>query len=98
MNEWDGTDRRGGQRWRIKREVSVGDLVAFVMAAGSVMYAYTTLDKRITILESAGVVQKETDRRQDEEHIRSQVRIEEALRNVANKLDRMLERSGKDAR
>ena len=95
QQEWDGTNRRGGQRWRVKREISIGDIVAFISAACAVLYAYSTLDKRITILEQAAVTQEDTDKRQDEEHIRYQVRIEEALRNLVNKLDRVLMERGK---
>lgn len=95
MNEWDGADRRAGQKWRIKREVSIGDIVAFISAALAVMYAYTTLDKRVTVLEAAAVALKDSARDRDAEQIRYQARIEESLRALSNKLDRVLLERGK---
>lgn len=95
MDNWDGTDRRGGQRWRLKREVSVGDLVAFTSAALAVVYAYTTLDKRVTILEASAVAIKDAARDRDQEQVRYQARIEEAIRALSNKLDRVLLERGK---
>lgn len=92
---WDGTDRRGGQRWRIKREISIGDIVAFISAALAVMYAYTTLDKRVTVLEASTVALKDTARDREAEQVRYQARIEESLRQLANKLDRILLERGK---
>ena len=79
-------------KWTLKREVSLGDILAFLSAALAVIYAYTTLDKRVSMLESAIVLQKDIDRRQDEEQIRAQVRIEEALRTLAHKIDRPMEK------
>lgn len=100
--DWDGKDRRAKQRWTLRREISVGDLLAFAAAFLAVVSAYSTLDKRITILENAGIVQKDTDdrkesvqkdidRRQDEEALRAQVRVEEAVRMLTAKLDRLME-------
>lgn len=90
MDAWDGTDRRGGQRWRVKKEISIGDIIAFTSAALAVVYAYTTLDKRVTMLEAAVIVLKDTARDRDAEQVRYQARIEESLRSLANKLDRVL--------
>lgn len=95
MSDWDGADRRSGQRWRIKREVSIGDIVAFVSAALAVMYAYTTLDKRVTVLEAAAVAVKDAARERDAEQVRYQARMEESLRTLSNKLDRILLDRGK---
>ena len=95
MNEWDGTDRRGGQRWRLKREISIGDLIAFCSAALAVVYAYTTLDKRVTVLEVAAVSVRDAVRDRDADQVRYQARIEESLRSLANKLDRILMDKGK---
>lgn len=86
--EYEGANRR---RWHIKKEISLGDLVAIVSAALAVVYAYTTLDKRVTLLESAAVVQKVTDTKQDEEALRYQARLERAIEEINKKLDRLIE-------
>ena len=71
------------------------EAVAFISAALAVMYAYTTLDKRVTVLEAAAVALKDAARDRDAEQVRYQARIEESLRGLANKLDRILLERGK---
>jgi hypothetical protein len=88
---WDGSDRREGQRWRLKREISIGDVIAFVTACIAVVVAYSTLDKRLTRIEDSSVIQKETDRRQDDEQLRAIGRIEQSMRDINDKLDRIRE-------
>ena len=46
-------------KWKVKREISLGDLVAIAVAMGGVILAYGTLDKRISVLE-AGVEKSTT--------------------------------------
>ena len=87
--KYEGEERR---RWHIKKEISLGDLIAFASAALAVVYAYTTLDKRVAILESTTIVQKATDTRQDEDSNRYQQRIDDSLREINRKLDRLVER------
>jgi hypothetical protein len=86
---YDGDDRR---RWHIKKEVSLGDIIAFVVAAVALAGAYATLDKRLALLEQAVVVQHVVDARQDEESLRFQQRVNEALSEANRKLDRLIER------
>jgi hypothetical protein len=78
--------------WSFKKEVSIGDIIAFATAVIAVVFAYTTLDKRLGLLEHATAVQKERDAAQDLESLRYQARIEESLRGLNNKLDRLIER------
>jgi hypothetical protein len=78
--------------WTFKKEVSIGDLVAIGAAVIGVILAYATLDKRLNMVEHAVTVQKERDSAQDQESIRYQARIEESLRALNNKLDRLIER------
>lgn len=85
----EGPDRR---KWHVKKEVSVGDLIAFAAAAIAVVTAYSTLDKRLTVLEDRSVAQTANDKRQDEEAVRYQARIDANLQEMNRKLDRLLER------
>lgn len=82
-------DRR---KWHVKKEISVGDLIAFVMAAVAVITAYSTLDKRLAVIEEKVVTQAVTDARQDGEALRYQSRIDAALTEINRKLDRLVER------
>ena len=42
-------DRR---KWHIKKELSLGDVMAVVIAIMTVIVAYFTMDKRVAILEA----------------------------------------------
>ena len=39
-------------KWKVKREISLGDLVAIAVAIAGVVLAYGTLDKRVSVLEA----------------------------------------------
>lgn len=79
-------------RWKIKKEISLGDLLAFISAATAVLYAYATLDKRLTLLEQTAIVQTAIDRRQDDDMVRGQARLDARLDGIDKKLDRLIER------
>ena len=89
---WPDIDRRAKETWKLRKEVSLGDLIALVMAMLAVIMAWVNLDKRLTRVEDSLVAQRTLDSRQDEELIRTQIRLEEQLRTVAGKLDRLIER------
>lgn len=42
---------RRNQHWTIRKDISIGDLVALTIAIGAVAFAYFTLDKRLTVIE-----------------------------------------------
>lgn len=87
--KYTGEERRG---WHLKKEISLGDVLAITLAAAALFGAYSTLDKRLVQLEATSVFQKQIDVRQDEEALRFQARIDEALRAINAKLDRLVER------
>lgn len=87
--KYQGDERR---RWHLKKEISIGDLLAILLAAGALFGAYSTLDQRIGKLEQLAGFQKQIDVRQDEEALRYQQRIDESLREINRKLDRIIER------
>jgi hypothetical protein len=78
--------------WTLKKEVSIGDLIAFTSAGLAVIYAYSTLDSRVKVLEENRASQQRIDQRQDEESIRYQARIDATLSQINAKLDRLVER------
>lgn len=92
MEQYEGEDRRQPERWKIKKEVSLADILSFAAAALAVVYAYTTLDKRLTIVEVATVNNQAANARQDEESLRMQARIDVQLDKLNSKVDRLLER------
>jgi len=92
MRGYDGEDRREPERWRVKKEISLGDLIAFCSAAIAIAYAYSTLDGRVKVLEESKSYQVTRDQRQDDDNIRYQSRIDQTLREMNQKLDRLIER------
>jgi hypothetical protein len=82
-------DRR---RWHVKKEISLGDAVAIVSAALAIVYSYSTLDKRVSLLEEFRLEQTKTDGRQDGDALRYQARIDATLAEINKKLDRLIER------
>lgn len=87
--KYDGEERR---RWHIKKEVSLGDLIAFASAALAVVYAYTTLDKRVSILEDSDRARQIAEERKNADFIRYQQRIDVTLDRINDKLDRLIDR------
>jgi uncharacterized coiled-coil protein SlyX len=83
------------EKWKIRRDISVADLLSFASAALAVIYAYTTLDKRMAIVESALTDQKTVNKQHEEELIRVQARIDMRLDKMDEKLDRLIQRGNK---
>lgn len=80
------------QTWRFNKEISIADVISIASAALAMFYMYTTLDKRLELLEKYAAVQTSIDRRQDDEALRYQARIDQQLQQINAKLDRLVER------
>lgn len=79
-------------KWKIKRDISVADILSFLSAALAVVYAYTTLDKRVTLVEAALVETKTESKRQETAFFQLQANIERKLDKVDEKIDRLMQR------
>lgn len=77
------------QGWQFRKEVSLGDIVAFSSALIAVLYSYTTLERRISLLEANEVRQVVIDNRQESDLAGSNTDIKRELEKINNKLDRM---------
>ena len=71
--------------WRIKKEISLGDLIAIVVAIAAVLTAYMRLDARVTVVELTAA-----QNAQSVNVVLQEIRIE--MRRLADKLDRFTER------
>ena len=91
-HNYDGEERREPDRWKINREVSIVDLITIVAALSGIMYAFTTLDKRVTINEGSIHALVSTNKAQDELFNRVQDRSDAQFREINAKLDRLIER------
>ena len=67
--------------WKLKRELSIGDILAIIIALVSVLSAYHTLDVRLSIMEKEGVAIKERDND-----------VKRSIEILNQKVDRVLER------
>jgi hypothetical protein len=78
-HRFEGEDRRTPERWKISKEVSIADLVSIALAFCAMFAAYNNLDKRIDRIEGMSPVQLSIDKRQDDEALRYQARIDSTL-------------------
>jgi uncharacterized membrane protein len=74
--------------WRFKKEISLADIITIISAGAAVIYAYTTLDKRIALIEAARAVESVSD-------VAFQNRMESRINKMDEKLDRIIERQVK---
>ena len=78
-------DNKEDQRWRLNKEVGVGDLVAISVAVAAVLVSYFSLDKRLAVIEISST--------QNSANISYTVaEIKSEIRRMADKLDRYTER------
>lgn len=72
------------EQWTIKREVSLGDLIAVVIAIGSVITAYMSLNARVMVVE-ATTAQTAADMRS------TMNEIKEEIRRLTDRIERVME-------
>lgn len=78
-------DSNEHQKWRLNKEVGVGDLVAISVAVAAVLVSYFSLDKRLAVIEISST--------QNSANISYTVaEIKSEIRRMADKLDRYVER------
>lgn len=93
--DWDGQDRRShppaqpDHKPRFDPTINLGHVLTFVgfMLAG--FGAWTTLDKRVTIIEERVSYQAQIDRAQDAKLNESMTTIKEALTDIRSNINRI---------
>lgn len=78
--------------WRIKKELSVGDIVAFFIAAMAVIAAYYSLDKRLALVETTQTNYAAENKTQDADRANLRSEMISRLNRIDDKLDRLIER------
>lgn len=71
-------------RWKVKREVSLGDIIAIVIALTAVISSYMYMNARVLVIETV----TQTNTMQITNTI-NEIKIE--LRRMADKMDRLVE-------
>jgi hypothetical protein len=80
-------------RVRFDGTINLGHLLTFIGFGISAAVGWTTMDKRVVVLEQASVYQQSIDKKQDEEQIALKAQVREDYKDIANKLDRVLDRT-----
>jgi hypothetical protein len=86
-------DEPPGGRWTIKKEFSVGDVLAFLFAGSAILLAYGKLDTRTTVLEQSRLAQERRDETQDLALTASIAELKSYLYRIEDKVDKLHERS-----
>jgi uncharacterized coiled-coil protein SlyX len=95
--DWDGQDRRSqppahDHKPRFDPTINLGHVLTFVgfMIAG--FGAWTTLDKRVTVIEERVSYQAQIDRNQDAQVAGHMLTIKESLTEIKSNINRLSER------
>lgn len=72
--------------------INLGQVLTIIGFVGTGFITYNQIDKRISILEESTKHQMAVDNRQDSEMKESKSIVRDDLRDINNKLDRIIER------
>lgn len=93
---WDGQDRRAehGHRGGVKFDatINLGHVLTFVGFVIAGFTAWSTLDKRLTVIEERATFQSQIDRAQDAKLVESMTQIKESLSDIKGNINRLSER------
>lgn len=92
--DWDGQDRRSqppasDHKPRFDPTINLGHILTFVGFMLTIFGAWTTLDKRVTIIEERAALQTIVDKNQDATLNTALQSIKESLGKIESRLDRM---------
>ena len=77
---------------RFDGTINLGHLLTVATFLGAGVVGWNAMDKRVVILEEARLVQRQIDRRQDEEFTDYKRTIREDMKEILRKVDILLER------
>jgi hypothetical protein len=77
---------------RFDGTINLGHLITVAAFLGAGVVGWNAMDKRVTVLEEARIVQRQIDRRQDEEFTDYKRTIREDMKEILRKVDILLER------
>lgn len=79
--------------FRFDPTINLGHILTFIGFLITCAMMYTSIDKRVVVLEEARITQAVVDRRQEEALSESRKTVREDLRSIDTKLDRLIERT-----
>lgn len=80
------------KRVRFDGTINLGHILTALTFIGAATVAWNTMDKRVTVLEEARVVQQQIDKRQDDDRAELKRTIREDMREIVRKVDILVER------
>lgn len=80
------------ERWHLRKEVNVSHLLTTAALVATVLYSAHTFDVRLTLVESRTLMQTQIDNAQNEARREAFGRVDKALEQISEKIDRLIER------
>jgi hypothetical protein len=95
--DWDGQDRREPvhRGVRFDATINLGHILTFLGFILAGFTAWTTLDKRVTVIEERAVLQNVIDKNQDATLTNNLVSIKESLGEIKVQINRLNDRVGR---
>ena len=81
------------RRIRFDGTINLGHILTFLGFLVSGLIAWSTMGKRVVILEEARAYQSVIDKRQEDDRASIKVQVREDFKDISNKLDRVLDRT-----
>lgn len=80
-------------QWHLDKRVPITLIITILIQTGTLVWFISKLDSRIIALEMVSITQKERDDRQDRAATDAVSMIRSDLRDLDQKIDRLIERS-----
>ena len=80
-------------RWHLDKRVPIGLIGAVLVQTISFVWFISKIDSRVSSLESAVVMQRDRDDRQDRSASEAAANVRSDLKEIDRKLDRLIERT-----
>lgn len=80
------------RRIRFDPTVNLGHIITFVGFLIAIFTAWTTLDKRVVVLEEGRKAQESMDRQQDQRALEARSEIRESLQEIKRGMDRLYDK------
>lgn len=85
-------ERRAKQNWHLEKTVSVSHILTTLAAVGTLAVMGSKFDTRLSLVEQLVAAQHAVDNRQDRDAAASREVVRQQLRDISDKLDRLIER------
>lgn len=91
MEEKRSNDVGARREWHLEKTVSVSHIFSTISAIAVLVVLGSQFNTRLTLVEQAVAVQRDTEARQDKESQEYRLEIKTMISRINDKLDRMIE-------